>query len=599
MSFEIRYDVKNFNWVLANQGKILSAGEPLYLDDGRYLFGDGVSPLSDLTFFGSRWGNIGGNPVDQSDLMALLESKQNSLGFTPEDSANKATSFATLNHSLFPTVQAVSTFVSAQINNLVSGAPGLLDTLYELAAALGNDPNFSATVTASLASKAPLESPAFSGTPTAPTASIGTNTTQIATTAFVNSAVSAGGALPSQTGNAGRFLRTDGSTAAWSSDIITDANRTAIKTVLGNNMALNVGGSGFVNYATNYGSGNFYSYQGYGNWEAIGSNAVGPSSLGTIIAIGGFRALQWQGITLHAAGSEMWRVGNNGSFSNTGSVGNAWIHLKAGTSSTAPLRFTSASLKSTNASAGDIQFLTDKLYLTITNGLAVKEFTLNDAALVNTAIPYVVNGRLTSSSNINADGTNMSIGAAVSNGYNGTVRGHYNSRPGSANGRGYVVEDAGVSTGIVAFEVRGYTSTTYQIASFGSGVAGNYSGTSIPIANSFAHFYQQSAYTTGIASAASGRAIHAALNHIFFSGINPTDAAVKLDSIGVRIANANALHTNNADALFTIGATGSSKAQFKFEISSAPGSLVNGTGWFDGADIWLVIGGVAKKFVLT
>ncbi len=41
-----------------------------------------------------------------------------------------------------------------------------------------------------LAQKAPLTSPAFSGTPTAPTASSGTNTMQIATTAFVQSEVS-------------------------------------------------------------------------------------------------------------------------------------------------------------------------------------------------------------------------------------------------------------------------------------------------------------------------------------------------------------------------------------------------------------------------
>lgn len=40
-------------------------------------------------------------------------------------------------------------------------------------------------------SRAPLASPAFTGTPTAPTASSGTNNTQIATTAFVASAISA------------------------------------------------------------------------------------------------------------------------------------------------------------------------------------------------------------------------------------------------------------------------------------------------------------------------------------------------------------------------------------------------------------------------
>lgn len=42
---------------------------------------------------------------------------------------------------------------------------------------------------AALAAKAPLSSPALTGTPTAPTAGGGTNTTQIATTAFVQTAV--------------------------------------------------------------------------------------------------------------------------------------------------------------------------------------------------------------------------------------------------------------------------------------------------------------------------------------------------------------------------------------------------------------------------
>lgn len=44
---------------------------------------------------------------------------------------------------------------------------------------------------AALAAKAPLASPAFTGTPTAPTAVGGTNTTQIASTAFVQAAIAA------------------------------------------------------------------------------------------------------------------------------------------------------------------------------------------------------------------------------------------------------------------------------------------------------------------------------------------------------------------------------------------------------------------------
>lgn len=45
--------------------------------------------------------------------------------------------------------------------------------------------------TADITSKANLASPTFTGTPAAPTAAQGTNTTQIATTAFVNSEISA------------------------------------------------------------------------------------------------------------------------------------------------------------------------------------------------------------------------------------------------------------------------------------------------------------------------------------------------------------------------------------------------------------------------
>jgi microcystin-dependent protein len=110
----------------------------------------------------------------------------------------------------YDTSSQVSTKVNTAVSNLVNNAPGTLDTLKELADALGNDRNYattittalgtkanasdmatelslkanSADVTTSLALKANLASPALTGTPTAPTATTGTNTTQLATTAF-------------------------------------------------------------------------------------------------------------------------------------------------------------------------------------------------------------------------------------------------------------------------------------------------------------------------------------------------------------------------------------------------------------------------------
>lgn len=76
-------------------------------------------------------------------------------------------------------------FVQNAIAALVDSSPGALDTLNELAAALGDDPNFATTMTNQLALKAPLASPTFTGTPAAPTAAADTSTTQLATTAFV------------------------------------------------------------------------------------------------------------------------------------------------------------------------------------------------------------------------------------------------------------------------------------------------------------------------------------------------------------------------------------------------------------------------------
>lgn len=61
----------------------------------------------------------------------------------PGDSTTKAASTA-----------FVAAAVTAAINALVAAAPGALDTLDELAAALGDDANFAATITAALAGKA-------------------------------------------------------------------------------------------------------------------------------------------------------------------------------------------------------------------------------------------------------------------------------------------------------------------------------------------------------------------------------------------------------------------------------------------------------------
>ena len=68
--------------------------------------------------------------------------------------------------------------VSTAISNLINSSPAILDTLGELATALGNDANFATTITNSLALKANLVSPSFT-TPNlgTPSAGVLTNTT--------------------------------------------------------------------------------------------------------------------------------------------------------------------------------------------------------------------------------------------------------------------------------------------------------------------------------------------------------------------------------------------------------------------------------------
>lgn len=56
-------------------------------------------------------------------------------------------------------------------------------------------------------------SPTLTGTPIAPTASAGTNTTQIATTQFVQTAASS--ILPNQSSQSGKYLTTNGSSVSW------------------------------------------------------------------------------------------------------------------------------------------------------------------------------------------------------------------------------------------------------------------------------------------------------------------------------------------------------------------------------------------------
>jgi len=197
---------------------------------------------------------------------------------------------------------ATTAYVQTEITDLIAAAPGALDTLNELAAALGNDASFSTTVTNSLATKLPLAGGTMTGAIamgtnkitglgnptnaqdavtkyyldnvvlapsnlTGPITSVGaatsiasqtgtgttfvmnTSPTLVTPTLGVATATSINGTtipssktlvatdstqyvIPSQTGNSGKYLTTDGTTSSWANATGASAGTYTLATVV-------------------------------------------------------------------------------------------------------------------------------------------------------------------------------------------------------------------------------------------------------------------------------------------------------------------------------------------------------------------------------
>ena len=87
---------------------------------------------------------------------------------TSMDLTGKTVTVANASTGDSDTTAANTAFVQQEIAALVDSAPGTLNTLNELAAALGDDANYATTTTNAIATKAPLASPTFTGTITGP-----------------------------------------------------------------------------------------------------------------------------------------------------------------------------------------------------------------------------------------------------------------------------------------------------------------------------------------------------------------------------------------------------------------------------------------------
>ena len=95
----------------------------------------------------------------------VTQSMVSSLGFAPlaSPTLTGTPTAPTAANTVNNTQIASTAFVTNKITNLIGGAPGTLDTLNELAAAINDDSNYNSTLTTAIATKAPLASPTFTG----------------------------------------------------------------------------------------------------------------------------------------------------------------------------------------------------------------------------------------------------------------------------------------------------------------------------------------------------------------------------------------------------------------------------------------------------
>lgn len=115
-------------WTAANS--VLAAGEIGYETDTRkFKVGDGSTAWTSLSY-------------------ATVDLASAALTGTP--------TAPTANAGTNTTQIATTAFVTTAVNNVIDAAPGALDTLNELAAALGDDANYATTITNALAAKASL-----------------------------------------------------------------------------------------------------------------------------------------------------------------------------------------------------------------------------------------------------------------------------------------------------------------------------------------------------------------------------------------------------------------------------------------------------------
>ena len=98
-----------------------------------------------------------------AEIKTAYESNSDTNAFTDADHTKLDGIAASANNYVLPSGYATETYVTTQVTNLVDSSPATLNTLNELAAALGDDPNFATTTANSIGTKAALSGAVFTG----------------------------------------------------------------------------------------------------------------------------------------------------------------------------------------------------------------------------------------------------------------------------------------------------------------------------------------------------------------------------------------------------------------------------------------------------
>jgi hypothetical protein len=147
----------------------------------------------------------------------------------------------------------INTASAAAVTYIVDAAPSTLNTLNELAAALNDDANFASTIATSLGNK--LDISTASSTYLTQVNASSTYLTQInASTIYATKTeLNNIDALPSQSGNTGKFLQTDGTDVSWQNvDLSSKQDYSVVLDTLGSSYISLGEGSGFLKYTRGF-----------------------------------------------------------------------------------------------------------------------------------------------------------------------------------------------------------------------------------------------------------------------------------------------------------------------------------------------------------